>query len=83
MVYFCGDTHGTVDFQKLLDLKRDHNPSPSDVLFLLGDCGVLFYSDKRIYQRYIDLYDSLGFTIFYIDGNHENFPLINTFPIVE
>ncbi len=80
MIYFCGDTHGDIDVGKIRFLVSKNKISRDDILIILGDCGVLFYQDKEIYEQYIKLYESFGLTILYLDGNHENFPLIHSFP---
>ena len=83
MIYFSGDTHGDIDLLKIFKLEHLVRPTRKDILIILGDCGVLFYKDKARYQALIELYESTGFTILYVDGNHENFPLIEACPIVE
>ena len=80
MIFITGDTHGHVDFKKLLAL-REKNLSFEDYLIILGDAAIVWSIGELDYYK--NLYRSLGCTILYIDGNHENFELLNTFPLVE
>ena len=79
MIYITGDTHGLIDFKKLRDYFENRYVSKSDILIILGDAGIV-WSEK---DCSIHRYGSLGPTVLYIDGNHENFTLLNRFPIVE
>ena len=79
MIYITGDTHGNVDFGKLVTYFHDKYVTENDYLIILGDVAVVWSEvDNFIFE-----YDSLGPTIIYIDGNHENFELLNQFPIMK
>lgn len=78
MIYITGDTHGKIDFQRLKEYFSNIYVSEKDVLIILGDAGIV-WSQK---DCYIFDYSMLGLTILFIDGNHENFTLLNRFPIV-
>ncbi len=80
MIFITGDTHGHVDFKKLQALK-EMNLSFEDYLIILGDAAIVWSVGELEYYK--NLYRSIGCTILYIDGNHENFELLNTFPLVE
>lgn len=80
MIYITGDTHGLIDVSKLDFFNRTY-VSSDDVLIILGDVGITW--DKKSLKDLIKIYDFLGLTIIFIDGNHENFTLLNSFPIVE
>ena len=78
MIYITGDTHGNIDFPKLKDYFSKHYATEEDYLLILGDGG-LVWSEK---ECYIHDYAFLGPTVLYIDGNHENFELLDRFPVV-
>lgn len=78
MIYVTGDTHGMSDFFKLLSPNLS-NLSKKDYVIIAGDCGVLFDPDKK--EQVINLYSYLPFSILFVDGNHENFDLINSYPV--
>ncbi|MDE5856062.1 MAG: metallophosphoesterase [Anaeroplasmataceae bacterium] len=80
MIYITGDTHGQIDFSKLLSTKL-MDLTENDYVIICGDCGVLFFLDEM--NEMIDMYSSLPFTVLFVDGNHENFDLLNSFPIEE
>ena len=80
MIYITGDTHGDVDFIKLLRL-IDLNLSYDDYLIICGDAGICWSEQDLVYFKY--LYNSLGCTIIYVDGNHENFEMLNKMTLVE
>lgn len=78
MILITGDTHGTADFYKLLS-NRFKSLTKEDYMIICGDCGILFNPMDAEYM--INLYSYLPFTVLFVDGNHENFDLINSFPI--
>ena len=80
MIYITGDTHGDIDYPKLLKLK-EKKLSYDDYLIICGDAGICWsIYDSR---RFLSLYNDIGCTILFIDGNHENFDMLNGLPLVE
>lgn len=79
MIYITGDTHGNIDFEKLDRYFSNRYVTTKDYLIILGDVGIV-WSEK---DCFIYEYTRLGLTVLFIDGNHENFELLNKFPIVE
>lgn len=80
MIYITGDTHGDIDYPKLLKLK-EKKLSYDDYLIICGDVGICWsIYDSR---RFLSLYNDIGCTILFIDGNHENFDMLNGLPLVE
>lgn len=82
MIYVTGDTHGNIDFFKLL-VFCDNNPnlSRSDYLIVAGDWGGLWSEDKLGIT--LTPYKNLPFTILFVDGNHENFDMLEKYPVKE
>jgi len=78
MIYITGDTHGNIDFYKIKDYFNNKYVTKEEYLIILGDAGIV-WSEKEFY---IGDYSSLGLTVLFIDGNHENFQLLSKFPIV-
>ena len=80
MIYITGDTHGDIDYSKLLKLK-EKKLSYDDYLIICGDAGICW----SIYDSrgFLSLYNDIGCTILFIDGNHENFDMLNGLPLVE
>jgi hypothetical protein len=79
MIYITGDTHGDIDFEKLKVYFDHRYASPKDVLIILGDSGIIWSKS----EEYTSEYSFLGPAVLFIDGNHENFDLLNKFPVVE
>ncbi len=80
MIFITGDVHGTKDIVKLGSpyLK---NSKRKDVLLICGDAGILF--DPSETESMINLYSYLPYTIAFVDGNHDNFDLINEYDVEE
>lgn len=80
-VYITGDTHGY--YQLLMDRLEANNYhlTKEDILIIMGDFGFVWS-----FAENIDAFKKLSnesFTVAFIDGNHEEFPLINSFPVSE
>lgn len=75
MIYVTGDTHRHVDSLKL----KYHKMQEEDFLIVCGDFGWL-WDDSEFEHASLDLLDKMPGTILFVDGNHENFPLIFSFP---
>lgn len=83
MIYLTGDTHGDVDGSKLWlrDFEKD------DVVIVLGDFGFIWRNKRcgllRDLENLNEVVNCMGCTLLWLDGNHENFDQINTFPVVD
>ena len=80
MIFITGDTHGDVDYKKLLILK-EKNLSYDDYLIICGDAAICW--SPQTLQYHLALYNNIGCTIIYIDGNHENFTMLSQCLLVE
>ena len=80
MIIITGDTHGEIDFAKLFPLCLK-NLSHDDYLIICGDAGICWSQDSL--QSSLELYNSIGCTILFVDGNHENFDMLERMPLVE
>jgi len=81
-IYITGDTHGGIDFLKLR-LFADSNPqlTRDDHVIIAGDFGAV-WSVKTL-SKNLKPYEELPFTVLFVDGNHENFDLLNAYPVTE
>lgn len=90
MIYITGDTHGDYDIKKFETIRS--KVTPADYIIICGDFGVYwnwsndfleeeddtaYYADKKLKE----FYSSFPCTILWVDGNHENFELIDKLPI--
>lgn len=81
MIYVTGDTHVPFDIHKL-GTKRfteQKKMTKADYIIICGDFGAVWNGDGQ--QRYwLKWFDEKPFTTLFVDGNHENFNLLNTYP---
>ncbi len=80
MIYVAGDTHGDIDYKKLLALKEE-NVTFDDFLIICGDMGICWSPELLPY--FLSFYRDIGCTIIFVDGNHENFDMLNSYQLVE
>ena len=80
MIFVTGDTHGDIDCNKLSSLIAK-NLSYDDYLIICGDAGICWAPE--ILEYHLSIYRKLHCTIIFVDGNHENFEMLNNMPLVE
>ncbi|CUH92942.1 metallophosphoesterase [Herbinix luporum] len=87
MVYLCGDIHGVLDVQKIVDFfeaeEEKVHPNEDRFLIILGDTSICWDNgsyDKKVRAILSELPVS---AVLFIDGNHENFDILEEFPLVE
>lgn len=84
MIYLAGDIHGTLEIEKVMNFFevecRKRLLTEEDYLILLGDAGLCWDGGKKDYFVRESL-ERLPVTTLWIDGNHENFDLIDAMPI--
>ena len=75
MIYVTGDTHG--ERARLL-----HQPwTAADTLIVCGDFGFLYYDNDEETAFLDRIEQTLPFTVCFVDGNHENFSMIDRYPV--
>ena len=85
-IFITGDTHGNIDTKKLNTKKwpEQKTLTRDDVLIVAGDFGCPWQSMDTPEDRYwLDWYENKPCTTLFIDGNHENFDVLEQLPIVE
>lgn len=79
MIFVTGDTHRS----DLLSLEVfcDNNPelTKNDYIIIAGDFGGVWAKEKL--ERDLKPFSDLPVTVLFVDGNHENFDLINSYPV--
>ena len=82
MIYVTGDTHGQIDFAKLR-IFADNNPqlTKNDYVIIAGDFGAVWCEPTL--EKDLKPYEELPFTVLWVDGNHENFTMVNSYPVSE
>lgn len=82
MIYVTGDTHGDETCFRNADSVIEKTLTKDDKIIVAGDFG--FISDdsykERLFLRYL-----IGkpYLVLFVDGNHENFDLLNEYPVEE
>ncbi|ACO85556.1 metallophosphatase [Clostridium botulinum] len=81
MIYITGDTHIPIDIERLnfLDCK---NLMKNDYVIICGDFGGV-WENSEIELCYREWLQSKPWTTLFIDGNHENFDLLNSYKVEE
>lgn len=82
MIYLTGDTHGGIDIRKLLDKDFQRKITEDDYLVICGDFGFIwnYKKEKRKEKKWLDWFDKQKFTTLFVDGNHECFPRLYSYP---
>ena len=79
MILVTGDTHGTYDYNKIYLLNKRNILSKNDYLIIAGDFGGVW--NKKTLDEDLSYYTKLPFNVLFVDGNHENFDLLNSYPV--
>lgn len=82
MIYITGDTHIPIDMAKL-DLEYfpvQQNLSKDDYLIICGDFGGVWDRTKER-EQILNTLGNKNFTILFVDGNHENFDILDKMPV--
>ena len=80
MIYFLSDQHGGERIGELTKYLAE--AKDEDLLIILGDLGLRF-KDTEENRAFDELVLSAKKKIAFIDGNHENFDFLETFPLGE
>ena len=81
-IFITGDTHGDIDFHKLnsKNFPTGRTLTKQDYVIICGDFGGVWDGGK--YDRYIQRwYANKPWTTLFVDGNHENHDVLDTYPV--
>lgn len=79
MIYVTADPHG--DCSNIINFARNNNLTTNDSIIIAGDASFLF--EKRANMKELLMLHKLkkvACKILFIDGNHENFDRLNSYP---
>lgn len=84
MIYLTGDLHGEIDMHKLTmqAFPEQKEMTRDDYVIICGDFGCVWDGSKRD-QYLLKELSQRNFTTLFVDGNHENFPLLNSYPVTQ
>lgn len=92
MIYLTGDTHGMLDMSKLLPSRwpEGQTLSRGDYLVILGDFGAIWGDGNASHPQFsttdhllLSWYNGQPWTTLFVDGNHENHDLLDSFEVSE
>ena len=80
-IYVTGDIHGT-PFPRLNTkmFPDQKHLTKDDYVIICGDFGVI-WNDTKTEKYLLDDLQERNFTTLFVDGNHENFDRLNTYPV--
>lgn len=84
MIYITGDIHGKPE-----RLERNNLASKGlaigegDYVIICGDFGLIWNPAKTDEEKWLQWLDQQPFTTLFVDGNHENFDLLNAMAVTE
>lgn len=81
MIYLVSDIHGHIRLNWLAEKLANLNITSSDHFVILGDAGIVWSANEHLEVR--EYYDSLPCKVLFVDGNHENFDLLDAYPTTE
>ena len=78
MVYITGDTHGHDLISVHVFCDAHPELTKDDYLIIAGDFGGIW--SKETLEKNLDVFSELPMTVLFVDGNHENFDLLEAYP---
>lgn len=84
-VYITGDIHGDptrFSTDSFYEQKQFPGDKGENTVIILGDCGLVWDSIRNKQEEYwLDWLENKPFTTVFVDGNHDNFDRLYTYPI--
>lgn len=83
MIYVTGDLHGNPDRFSVSNQKRlGIQLAAGDYVLVCGDFGLVWCKPPSKQEKYwLDWLAAQPYTVLFVDGNHENFDLLNKLPV--
>lgn len=80
-IFITGDTHGILDIAKMdkLNERLGSTLTRDDYVIICGDAGFCWDGGKHD-KEVLTYFEALPWTTLFIDGNHENFSILNSLP---
>jgi predicted phosphodiesterase len=84
-IFITGDTHIPIDIDKLSshEFTEQKSLTKDDYVIICGDFGGVWAENSKedlYWQKWLN---NKNFTTLFVDGNHENFDLLNAYPVTE
>jgi predicted phosphodiesterase len=82
MIYITGDTHIPIDIHKLSmkEFPEQKEMTKNDYVIICGDCGICWNNseEEMFWRKWLN---ERNFTTLFVDGNHENFSMLNAYHV--
>lgn len=79
MIYITGDTHAEYNRFNTTNFVSQETMSKDDYMIITGDFG--YWDESKRQAWWLKWLDDKPFTTLFVDGNHENFDLLNQLPV--
>lgn len=79
MIFVTGDTHGRYNRFAIDAFPEQKQMSKSDYVIICGDFG--FWNPSKEQDYWFDWLESKSFTTLFVDGNHEQYDILNSMPV--
>lgn len=79
MIFVTGDTHGDYTRFKTDIFPEQKTMTKADYVIICGDFGIWDSSNQS--KHWLDWLEHKPFTTLFVDGNHENYDLLNSYPV--
>ena len=84
MIFITGDIHGNPHRLNSASFTEQKEMTKDDYVIICGDFGMVWhYSETREEKYWLDWLEQKPFTTLFIDGNHENFERLYSYPVEE
>ena len=86
IIYITGDCHGVHDIAKLSPYNFDDSDmTEDDYLIICGEMGLIWSIEENEYAEQVlkNFYNAKKCKVLFLDGNHENFDRLNSYPVEE
>lgn len=82
-IYITGDTHGGLNEKKLYNKNFPNykDCTKHDYLIIAGDFGYIWDNSEKE-KNLRKALDSRKYSVLFVDGNHENYDLLEKYPII-
>jgi len=81
-VYITGDTHANFQRFNVQRFFEQQELTKNDYVIICGDFGGI-WRENDISSENLNFLNTRSYTTLFVDGNHENYDLLNTFPVEE
>ena len=84
-LFITGDTHNSIDIGKLTtgEFREQKELARDDVLLIAGDFGLPWkHPEDGSDKVWLKWHENKNYTTVFVDGNHENFDALKTYPVV-